>query len=95
MIKKNAKIASWSLGLSIATLLIVSSSLLITYTDIGKNMSFFNISNVKSELEASYIKIDKLIQEKDVLMQQLKDKLREFEELKIENDVLKYDLLVH
>lgn len=92
MIKKNSKIASWSLGLSIATLLIVSSSLLVTYTDIGKNMSFFNISNIKSELEASYLKIDKLIQEKDLLMQQLKDQLKEFEELKVENDSLKYQL---
>lgn len=93
MIKKNTKIATWSLVVSITTLLLVVSGLLVTrYTDIVEKFDFFNTKELKADLKESYERIDILLKEKEVLMNQLSEKLREFEALKIENDVLKSDL---
>ena len=93
MIKKNTKIATWSLVVSVTTLLLVVSVLLVTrYTDIIEKFDFFNTKELKADLKESYERIDFLLKEKDVLMRQLSEKLREFEALKMKNDVLKSDL---
>lgn len=93
MIKKNTKIATWSLVISVATLLILVSGIVVTrYTNIVEKFDFFNTKELKADLKESYERIDILLKEKEVLMNQLSEKLKEFEALKQENDILKSDL---
>ena len=89
MIRKKNKTAPWALALSLVTFLTLVSFLLLSYTDVG---SYFSFLNMRTDLEKSYEKIDKLIVEKDFLMKQLKVELEESKELKYENNLLLIEL---
>ncbi|MFB9097706.1 MULTISPECIES: hypothetical protein [Flavobacterium] len=89
MIRKKNKTAPWALALSLVTFLTLVSFLLLSYTNVG---SYFSFLNMRTDLEKSYEKIDKLIVEKDFLMKQLKVELEESKELKYENNLLLIEL---
>ncbi|WP_130734875.1 hypothetical protein [Flavobacterium sp. J27] len=92
MVRKKYKMALSSLVLSSLTLIVLATSFLIPSTDFGKNLSFFNTSELQSDLEKSYLEIDKLISEKEFLMKELKQQLEKVQFLKTENDSLKTEL---
>ncbi|NHN25499.1 hypothetical protein FIA58_007400 [Flavobacterium jejuense] len=94
MVRKKYKMALWSLVLSCVTLIVLASSFLLTNTSFGKNLNIFNSSELESDLEKSYIEIEKLISEKELLMQELKEQLEKFQTLETENDSLKSELEV-
>lgn len=92
MVRKKYKMALWSLVLSTVTLTVLASSFLLTKTTFGKNLNFFNSSELQSDLELSYVEIEKLISEKEFLMRELKVQLEKVQTLKTENDSLKSEL---
>lgn len=92
MVKKNFKMASWSFALSILTLLILASTVLLANTSLGKNVNFFTNKTLQSDLEKSYLEIEKLIGEKELLMLQLEDQLEKYKALEIENETLQSEL---
>lgn len=92
MVKKNFKMASWSFALSILTLLILATTVLLANTSLGKNVNFFTNKTLQSDLEKSYLEIEKLIGEKELLMLQLEDQLEKYKALEIENENLQSEL---
>ncbi|WP_130734876.1 hypothetical protein [Flavobacterium sp. J27] len=92
MFKKNSKMASWSLILSILTLLILASTFVLANTRLGKNIDLFNNAALKSDLEKSYLEIERLISEKEFLMLQLKEQLEKYKKLENENETLQSEL---
>ena len=92
MVKKNFKMASWSFALSILTLLILATTVLLANTRLGENMNFFTNKNLQSDLEKSYLEIEKLISEKELLMLQLEEQLEKYKALEIENENLQTEL---
>lgn len=92
MVRKKYKMALWSLVLSTVTLTVLALSFLLTKTTFGKNLNLFNSSELQSDLEMSYIEIEKLISEKEFLMRELKVQLEKVQTLKTENDSLKSEL---
>lgn len=92
MVRKNFKMASWSLVLSIVTLLALVASFLIANTSFGKDLNIFSNAELKSDLEKAYVEIEKLINEKEFIMFQLKDQLEKFKKLEQENESLKTEL---
>ena len=71
MVRKNFKMASWSLVLSIVTLLVLASTILVANTSFGKDLPFFTNTELKSDLEKSYLEIEKLISEKEFINKML------------------------
>ncbi|MVO10542.1 hypothetical protein GOQ30_15315 [Flavobacterium sp. TP390] len=92
MVKKNFKMASWSFALSILTLLILATTVLLANTRLGENMNFFTNKNLQSDLEKSYLEIEKLISEKELLMLQLEEQLEKYKALEMENENLQTEL---
>ena len=92
MVRKNFKMASWSLVLSIVTLLVLASTILVANTSFGKDLPFFTNTELKSDLEKSYLEIEKLISEKEFILFELKDQLEKYKKLEAENEVLKAEL---
>ena len=92
MVRKNFKMASWSLVLSIVTLLALVASFLLANTSFGKDLNIFSNAELKSDLEKAYVEIEKLINEKEFIMFQLKDQLEKFKKLEQENESLKTEL---
>jgi len=92
MVKKNFKMASWSFALSILTLLILATTVLLANTRLGENMNFFTNKNLQSDLEKSYVEIEKLISEKELLMLQLEEQLEKYKALEMENENLQSEL---
>ena len=92
MVKKNFKMASWSFALSILTLLILVSTVLLANTRLGENMHFFTNKTLQSDLEKSYLEIEKLISEKEFLMLQLEEQLEKYKALETENENLQSEL---
>lgn len=94
MIRKKYKMAVSSLVLSSLTLIVLAASFVIPNTDFGKKLFFPKASELQSDLEKSYLEIDKLIGEKEYLMQELKLQLEKVQLLKAENDSLQSELEV-
>lgn len=92
MIRKKYKMALSSLVLSSLTLIVLTVSFLIPNTDFGKKLFFPKASELQSDLEKSYLEIDKLINEKEFLMHELKLQLEKVQLLKAENDSLQLEL---
>ena len=92
MIRKKYKMAVSSLVLSSLTLIVLAASFVIPNTDFGKKLFFPKASELQSDLEKSYLEIDKLIGEKEYLMHELKLQLEKVQQLKAENDSLQSEL---
>ena len=92
MIRKKYKMAVSSLVLSSLTLIVLAASFVIPNTDFGKKLFFPKASELQSDLEKSYLEIDKLIGEKEYLMHELKLQLEKVQLLKAENDSLQSEL---
>lgn len=92
MIRKKYKMAVSSLVLSSLTLIVLAASFVIPNTAFGKKLFFPKASELQSDLEKSYLEIDKLIGEKEYLMQELKLQLEKVQQLKAENDSLQSEL---
>ncbi|VXB38140.1 conserved hypothetical protein [Flavobacterium sp. 9AF] len=92
MLKKNSKVATWSLILSIITMLALTTTFLLANTKLGKNINLFANTELQSDLEKSRVEIERLIKEKEYLMLQLKEQLEKYKALENENNILKTEL---
>lgn len=87
IIKKNKTLA-FAIAFSVVSIFMT----VFLLSESSDNSSYFSFFSKKTELETSYEKIDKLIQENDSLMQQLKLELEHTEELEYENNLMLNEL---
>lgn len=87
IIKKNKTLA-FAIAFSVVSIFMT----VLLLSESSDNSSYFSFFSKKTELETSYEKIDKLIQENDSLMQQLKLELEHTEELEYENNLMLNEL---